>query len=55
MSSLPPTAVLIIRDLDDILFVGPHSDVQEMAQRAVEQVGYIISPKSELEPTKLIT
>ena len=57
-SSLPPTAVLILQYLDDILFVGPHRDVQDMACRAataLEQAGYIISPKSELEPTKLIT
>ena len=58
LSSLPPSAVLIIRYLDDILFVGPRPDVQDMAQRAfaaLEQAGYIVRPKSELGPTKLIT
>ena len=58
LSSLPPTAVLVIQYLDDILVVGPRLDVQDMARRAaaaLEQAGYIISPKSELEPTKLIT
>ena len=57
LSSLPPTAVLIIQYLDDILFVGPRPDVRDMAYRAVAalvKASYIISPKSELEPTKLI-
>ena len=50
--------MLVVQYLDDILFVGPRPDVQDMARRAtaaLEQAGYIISPKSDLEPTKLIT
>ena len=50
--------MLIIQYLGNILFVGPRPDVQDMACRAaaaLEQAGYIISPKSELEPTRVIT
>ena len=48
----------MIKYFDDVLFVAPCTDVQDMARRvtaALEQAAYIISPKSEVEPTKLIT
>ena len=58
LSYLPPRVVLVIQYLDDILFVGLRRDVEDMARRAaaaLEQARYIISPKRELEPTKVIT
>ena len=58
LETLPPSSVLIIQYLDDILFVGPRDDVQSMAQSAahvLQQQGYLISPKSDFTPSKNVT
>ena len=58
LETLPPSSVLIIQYLDDILFVGPRDDVQSMAQPAahvLQQQGYLISPKSDFTPSKNVT
>ena len=57
LSALRPSSVLIVQYLDDVLFVRHPPDVGIVAcgaASALESKGYIMSLKSELEPTQHI-